>query len=126
MASCLTQVKLNISCCSYNFTDIFLSRFIWREYNMPTGISEDCYNLLYPWIWNDNNIVLLNQKEYDNEKHTALRLEVNGEPLCGILSSMSFVYMSDLWCCLLSIYSVSWCPNSFKWPHKFGKQKKRI
>lgn len=53
---------------------------------MPLGISENYYNLLYPWIWSDNNVVILSQKKYDNEKHIAQELEVNGDPPCGILS----------------------------------------
>lgn len=40
---------------------------------MLIAILEEYQNLLYPWIWNNNNVVLLSQKEYDNEEDSAER-----------------------------------------------------
>ena len=116
MANCLTWIIFSICYCCSTFFDIALSRSVWRAYNVLFGISEEYYDLSYPWTQKDGSVVILNQKE------STLRFIPSRDPKwMGIqfvtsLSSVSLVCRLDVWHSLLSMCSVSWYPE-FKWPH---------
>lgn len=100
---CLTEVGLNIA----YYAPVWAAAFCMEE--------EHHLCLAYPYILKDNSMIFLDQKAYGNEEPR--------EPKCvttcfvTALSVTSFVCRLDLQYCRLLIYSVSWYPNLFKWPH---------
>lgn len=79
-------------------------------------VFQKCTTTYY-YILKFEKITMCYSTKTNLSQWEAYHLETWSDPFCGISEPISFVHRSDLWSCLLSIYSVSWYQYLLKWPH---------